>query len=122
MAPENLRDEAQKSTTTLHDVPPQGSPRIDEVNVARAEAEFNALSRRLTTRSEHAINDEKSQSSLSTRAGKDAEKGEEEPETFDLREYLTSSNDANQRAGIKHKVGFSSLHPTIVLLLNDNYQ
>ena len=35
----------------------------------------------------------------------DLEKGRDEDrqETFDLREYLTSSNDANSAAGIKHK-------------------
>ena len=30
--------------------------------------------------------------------------GGESGEAFDLREYLSSSNDANQQAGIKHKV------------------
>ena len=37
----------------------------------------------------------------------DVEKGivsKHSEEHFDLREYLTSSNDANQAAGIKHKV------------------
>ena len=35
---------------------------------------------------------------------KDIEKGVSDSERpFDLREYLTSSNDANERAGIKHK-------------------
>ena len=35
----------------------------------------------------------------------DLEKGrrQDHQETFDLREYLTSSNDANSAAGIKHK-------------------
>ena len=107
----NMSQEQKSATPTLLGVASQSSHRVDEVDVARAEAEFNELSRQLTIRSEKAIDNEQSQSSLSTRAGKDAEKGGEEPETFDLREYLTSSNDANQRAGIKHKVTFTPLIP-----------
>ena len=33
----------------------------------------------------------------------DIEKGADVNEPFDLREYLSSSNDANEAAGIKHK-------------------
>ena len=65
------------------------------VDVARAEEQFNELSRQLTIRSTHSLTD-------STATANDVEKGGSE--CFDLREYLTSSNDANQRAGIKHKV------------------
>lgn len=78
------------------------SERIDQVDIARAEEEFYALSRQLTARAEAA--EKGSQLSVSTRAGKDSEKGDNAQEVFDLREYLTSSNDANQNAGIKHKV------------------
>ncbi|KAJ7150350.1 ABC-2 type transporter-domain-containing protein [Mycena filopes] len=66
------------------------------VDVARAEEEFYALSRQLTQKSLPG------HSGLTTRAASDAEKGGDE-ELFDLREYLTSSNDAQQKAGIKHK-------------------
>jgi ATP-binding cassette subfamily G (WHITE) protein 2 (SNQ2) len=80
----------------------RSSERIDQVDIARAEEEFYALSRQLTARAEAA--EKGSQLSVSTRAGKDWEKGDNVQEVFDLREYLTSSNDANQSAGIKHKV------------------
>lgn len=78
------------------------SERIDQIDVARAEKDFYALSRQLTARAEAA--EKGSQLSVATRAGNDSEKGGNAPEVFDLREYLTSSNDANQNAGIKHKV------------------
>lgn len=75
------------------------SPRhVDDV-VLRAEAEFDALSRQLT---KHSVG---ARQSLEKVTDADPEKGQEDiEESFDLREYLTSSNDANQRAGIKHKV------------------
>ncbi|ETW86763.1 ABC transporter [Heterobasidion irregulare TC 32-1] len=73
----------------------------DQVNVVEAEAEFNALSRQLSMQS--AKTPTNVQNSDFEKG--DIEKGSlanpEEP--FDLREYLTSSNDANQAAGIKHK-------------------
>lgn len=85
------------------------------VDVDRAEQDFVELSRELSRRSAVA-GQEWASSSASTVHGvvspdksqKDLEKGRgEEPETtFDLREYLTSSNDANQDAGIKHKVSY----------------
>ena len=77
------------------------------VDISRAENEFNALAQRLRNSADTVdIQD-------------DIEKGEK-AEVFDLREYLQSSNDANQAAGIKHKhVGVSweglqviSLSPT----------
>lgn len=64
---------------------------IKEVNVTEAKGIFNHLARELSRKS-----------SL-TAEGKDVEKGKNEDDVFDLREYLTSSNDANQKAGIKHK-------------------
>ena len=78
--------------------------RMDQIDVARAEEDFYALSRQLTARAEAA--EKGCQLSVATRASKDSEKGANAPEAFDLREYLTSSNDANQNAGIKHKVRF----------------
>jgi ATP-binding cassette subfamily G (WHITE) protein 2 (SNQ2) len=76
-----------------------------QVDVAQAEAEFNALSRQLTKRSELARQQSKSQSSVTATLQQDVEKARvDEFDRFDLREYLTSSNDANQKAGIKHKV------------------
>ncbi|KAK2460203.1 hypothetical protein APHAL10511_007794 [Amanita phalloides] len=78
------------------------SDRIDQVDIARAEEEFYALSRQLTARGE-AEEEKASQLTFSARAGNDVEKANHEPDVFDLREYLASSNDANQRAGIRHK-------------------
>ncbi len=65
------------------------------IDIRIAEEEFNALSRQLTAISER-------QRPYSD--SKDLEKGGEESANFDLRDYLSSSNDAHQRAGIKHKV------------------
>jgi len=65
------------------------------VDVEQAEAVFNDLARQLSRRSE---------SSASTAAVRDLEKDGDAVARFDLREYLSSSNDANQQAGIKHKV------------------
>ncbi|KAH7930451.1 hypothetical protein BV22DRAFT_1028421 [Leucogyrophana mollusca] len=74
------------------------------VDIAQAETTFNELSRQLSRRSQTAY-PSGSGSIASTARGQDLEKGKEldEDEPFDLREYLTSSNDANQAAGIKHK-------------------
>lgn len=75
-----------------------------QVDIRRAEAEFTRLQREFT------IYDDSDRAQSSTpqpkRLPKDIEEapsgdGDEEP--FDLREYLTSSNDASQAAGIKHK-------------------
>jgi ATP-binding cassette subfamily G (WHITE) protein 2 (SNQ2) len=79
------------------------------VNIEKAENSFNELSRQLT---QGTVVDDKDQEHggdsrvipVSQRTTKDIEKGEVDPEQpFDLREYLSSSNDANERAGIKHK-------------------
>ncbi|KAG7452088.1 uncharacterized protein BT62DRAFT_882231 [Guyanagaster necrorhizus] len=90
---------------TLNEVETQPSSRDEteaHVDVDRAEQEFNALSRQLTIRSEGDGENNK----WKTASAKDLEKGVSaitEESRFDLREYLTSSNDANQNAGIKHK-------------------
>lgn len=76
-----------------------------DIDVVRAEEEFNALSRQLSVPSE--VHRKRSELSTTTIGPGDVEKGvkdDEEHEHFDLREYLSSSNDANQQAGIKHKV------------------
>ena len=70
------------------------------IDVRRAEEEFNTLSRQLSNRSANSIRN----TTDSTTTVRDPEKGLDEEERFDLREYLTSSNDANQKAGIRHKV------------------
>lgn len=69
-----------------------------QIDVRRAEEEFNTLSHQLSNRSADTIR-------KSTDSFHDPEKGlDAEEEYFNLREYLTSSNDANQKAGIRHKV------------------
>lgn len=83
-----------------HRSPDQDASSVD---VQQAEETFNELSRQLSARSQTAIPDTKNPSPTSTVAGHDVEKAEHSQEPFDLREYLTSSNDANQQAGIKHK-------------------
>ncbi|KAK2465465.1 hypothetical protein APHAL10511_002357 [Amanita phalloides] len=91
-------DVMHESTTSLAS---RQSDRIDQVDIARAEEEFYTLSRQLTARGEAA--EKASKLSSSTKAGNDTEKANDEPDVFDLRDYLTSSNDANQKAGIRHK-------------------
>ncbi|KAG6817583.1 hypothetical protein H0H87_006960 [Tephrocybe sp. NHM501043] len=77
------------------------------VDVVDAQEQFNALARQLSIRSQEV---HRKRSSLSEKTVgspiADLEKAEpkgDAPETFDLREYLSSSNDATQAAGIKHK-------------------
>lgn len=88
-------------TVTLNERPSQrniAETSPGPVDVARAEALFVELSRQLTASSKIAGEASKSN------AANDLEKGSADAkEPFDLREYLKSSNDANQRAGIKHK-------------------
>ncbi|KAK1229304.1 ATP-binding cassette transporter snq2 [Marasmius sp. AFHP31] len=77
------------------------------VDVARAERQFEELSRQLSNRSANKRNDGNSTNTVNeNNEKKDLEKAVASGSTesiFDLREYLTSSNDANQQAGIKHK-------------------
>ena len=72
-------------------------PGSHHVDVAQAEAQFNELQRVLSIRSQQA-DSERTQSAH----GKDLEKGEPHEE-FDLREYLSSSTAAAERAGLSHK-------------------
>lgn len=79
------------------------------VNIEKAENSFNELSRQLTQGTvvdddrEHG-DDTRVPTAIGKRMTKDLEKGAVDLEqSFDLREYLSSSNDANERAGIKHK-------------------
>ena len=85
----------------------QGVLRADDadahhVDVQRAEDIFNELSRQLSKRSSDDLN--RTRTVSPAYQGKDLEKlGVDGEERFDLREYLQSSNDAHQSAGIKHK-------------------
>ncbi|TFY82436.1 hypothetical protein EWM64_g1573 [Hericium alpestre] len=91
-------------TITLNDAaPPQPSDILIEhhVNVADAEAQFNALSRQFSNRSEKASKGFEDVKVLDEKDVEYASVDDDAP--FDLRDYLTSSNDANQAAGIKHK-------------------
>ncbi|KAG6820654.1 hypothetical protein H0H93_013505 [Arthromyces matolae] len=76
------------------------------VDVTNAEEQFNALARQLSIRSQEIRNIRSDLSEKTVGSDDDLEKAEpkgDATEPFDLREYLTSSNDANQVAGIKHK-------------------
>ena len=81
-------------------------PTAGSVNIKRAETSFNELSRQLTQGTvvddnEQGVGDS---SAVDGRKARDVEKGALDLERpFDLREFLSSSNDANERAGIKHK-------------------
>lgn len=71
------------------------------VDVQRAEEIFHELDRELTRRSEE---DGLRTRTVSPAPGHDLEKiGEEDDGRFNLRDFLQSSNDANQNAGLKHK-------------------
>ncbi|KAF8079124.1 ABC-2 type transporter-domain-containing protein [Lyophyllum atratum] len=77
------------------------------IDVLDAEEQFNSLARHLSIRSQE-VQKKRSDLSNATTVGSDTdpEKGiskGDTPEQFDLREYLSSSNDANHAAGIKHK-------------------
>jgi len=92
-----MTDTPGSDTTTL-----DGADRVD---VHRAEAEFTQLRHDLSGPSseDHAIRAQ-SPTLQSEHLPHDLEKAPADgEERFDLREYLTSSNDATQAAGIKHK-------------------
>ncbi|KAJ7755026.1 ABC-2 type transporter-domain-containing protein [Mycena maculata] len=88
-------------TSTLNEEPGIVSHRAIEqstphsVHVKEAEQEFNALARQLTQQSKANLH-------KSSSTDTDVEKGGDDA-PFDLREYLATSNDAQQQAGIKHK-------------------
>lgn len=93
-------------TPTLHD----GHAELitSQVDVANAEQAFHTLERVATDHSRLEITKQKSKNSLSKRElaeGYDEEKGELPPneQPFDLREYLSSSNDKAMQHGLKHK-------------------
>lgn len=78
-----------------------GRGRHNGIDVAEAEAEFNQLSRALSRRS---VAQSQSDNEKDFKEHRDVEKGAEgAEEPFDLRAYLSSSNDARQEAGIQHK-------------------
>jgi ATP-binding cassette, subfamily G (WHITE), member 2, PDR len=81
------------------------SPTAGSVNVEKAENSFHELSRQLTQGTIVDVAESaRVRTSIDKRTTKDLEKGEADlEEPFDLREYLSSSNDANERGGIKHK-------------------
>lgn len=77
-----------------------------QVNVSRAERAFNALERVTSTTSRKELQRTSSYKNEKRDLGSyDEEKGELPPseQPFDLREYLSSSNDKASAAGLKHK-------------------
>jgi hypothetical protein len=72
--------------------------------IEKGENSFNELSRQLTLTTEHGDEDSRVPTAVGKRTTWDLKKGEVDLEQpFDLRKYLTLSNDMNERAGIKHK-------------------
>jgi len=71
----------------------------DRVVVAQAENDFSRAQQSLETQKVSADVTFRDSSPVDLEKGHDGDR----QETFDLREYLTSSNDANSAAGIKHK-------------------
>jgi hypothetical protein len=71
----------------------------DHVVVAQAETDFGQVQESLNTPKVASKVALRGSSSIDLEKGHDGDR----QETFDLREYLTSSNDANSAAGIKHK-------------------
>ena len=90
-----MSDTPGSDTTTL-----DGANRV---NVRQAEAEFTQLQHDFLNPSseDHAIRTQSP--TLQFEHLEKAPGDVEAEERFDLREYLTSSNDASQAAGIKHK-------------------
>ena len=71
----------------------------DRVVVAQAETDFGQIQQSLATPKVSADVTFRDSSPVDLEKGND----EDRQEMFNLREYLTSSNDANAAAGIKHK-------------------
>ncbi|KAL1694829.1 P-loop containing nucleoside triphosphate hydrolase protein [Schizophyllum commune] len=104
--PPGLRDHISEHD---HAYPPMRPESLVEVlddhhvDVADAEKNFHNLARKLSHKSRSQRTLHNNHDSTTT-VGGDPEMGKTgEDEVFDLREYLTSSNDAQQAAGIKHK-------------------
>lgn len=98
------------NTPTLNSNMSGGIPEEDRyhhVDVVEAEERFNELSRQLSRQLSLQSQRTRAEPEGDLKKEKDLEKGssadDEQEARFDLREYLSSSNDANQAAGIKHK-------------------
>jgi hypothetical protein len=90
-----MTDTPGSNTSTLwqdHDI-------RGHVAVAQAETDFGRVQRSLNTPEVAGKVAPRHSTSNDLEKGHDVDR----QETFDLREYLTSSNDANDAAGIKHK-------------------
>ena len=86
-------------TEHLEIVQVDATPHVD---VEKAEDTFNELARQLSRQSVRLDRSKQTSRTASVYNG-DLEKGDEAEKPFDLHDYLMSSNDANQAAGIKHK-------------------
>ena len=91
----SMTDTPISNTSTLwHDRDIQ-----DRVAVVQAENDFSRAQQSLETQKVSGDATFRDSSPVDLEKGHDGDR----QETFDLREYLTSSNDANSAAGIKHK-------------------
>ncbi|KAH9031530.1 ABC-2 type transporter-domain-containing protein [Lactarius pseudohatsudake] len=101
-------------------------PAAGSVNVEQAESSFHELSRQLSQGTTVGERDRTQKSrGEDGQKSNDLEKGSLElDQPFDLREYLTSSNEANERAGIKHKhvgVVWEDFHVDVLGGLNSKF-
>lgn len=99
-----MADTPASDTATLASLNDNKSRRgADQIDIRQAEAEFTQLQRTLS----RPPFDDHAHSPEPEHLPKDLEKASDDlveaEERFDLREYLSSSNDAGQAAGIKHK-------------------
>ncbi|KAI0660568.1 ABC-2 type transporter-domain-containing protein [Cubamyces menziesii] len=94
-----MADSPGDDRTLRGDATPLPDSEAHHINIADAEAQFNELERVLSIRSQQADSDRIEKPSKEG----DLEAGERGEEPFDLRAYLSSSNDAHQKAGIAHK-------------------
>ena len=89
-----MADTPTSITPTLQ----QGRDAQDHVVVAQAENDFDRVQRSLSTpKAANKVSHDSS--SIDLEEGRDGDR----QGAFDLREYLTSSNDARSAAGIRHK-------------------
>ncbi|KAI9446228.1 ABC-2 type transporter-domain-containing protein [Lactarius indigo] len=101
-------------------------PAAGSVNVEQAENSFHELSRQLSQGTTVGERDRTQKSrGEDGQKSNDLEKGSLDlDQPFDLREYLTSSNEANERAGIKHKhvgVVWEDFHVDVLGGLNSKF-
>ncbi|EJC98670.1 uncharacterized protein FOMMEDRAFT_170902 [Fomitiporia mediterranea MF3/22] len=90
-------------TPTLHDEPVHEEHIVSEVDISRAERAFHTLERATTTESRKELARRRTNSISDEKRALDVYDEEKAEQPFDLKEYLSSSNDKATAAGLKHK-------------------